>query len=87
MTVRHANIKRVFDFHSEPTGAGDMDILIAVIDVPPQWALEGGMIFPELTPEAESAWFAKLEATTPVTNSSSGSLLEGNHAANVLAGE
>jgi DNA-binding LacI/PurR family transcriptional regulator len=32
MTVRHANIKRVFDFHSEPTGAGDMDILIAVIE-------------------------------------------------------
>ena len=62
ITVRHAIIKRLFDFYSELTGAGPMDILIAVVDVPAHWAMEGGMILPEPTAEAEAEWFAKLEA-------------------------
>jgi phenylpyruvate tautomerase PptA (4-oxalocrotonate tautomerase family) len=62
MTVRHAIITRLFDFYAGLTGADPMTILIAVMDVPAQWAMEGGMIMPEPTPEAEAAWFAKLEA-------------------------
>jgi len=61
-TVRHAIIQRLFDFYSELTGAGGLEILVAVIDVPAQWAMEGGMIMPEPTREAETEWFAKLEA-------------------------
>jgi phenylpyruvate tautomerase PptA (4-oxalocrotonate tautomerase family) len=55
ITVRHAIIKRLFDFYSELTGADAMEIVIAVMDVPAQWAMEGGMIMPEPTREAEAA--------------------------------
>lgn len=63
IAVRHAIIQRLFDFYSELTGAGAMDILIAVVDVPAHWAMEGGMILPEPTREAEAEWFAKLEGS------------------------
>jgi phenylpyruvate tautomerase PptA (4-oxalocrotonate tautomerase family) len=63
ITVRHAIIQRLFDFYSELTGAAPMDILIAVLDVPAHWAMEGGMVLPEPTPEAEAEWFAALETS------------------------
>ncbi|QQX86645.1 tautomerase family protein [Cupriavidus necator] len=62
MTVRHAIIQRLHDFYSDLTGVNAMELIVAVLDVPAQWAMEGGMIMPEPTPEAEAAWFAKLEA-------------------------
>ena len=62
MSVRHAIIKRLFDFYSKLTGAEAMEIVVAVSDVPAQWAMEGGMIMPEPTREEEAAWFTKLEA-------------------------
>lgn len=61
--VRHAIINRIFSFYSDLTGAAAMEILIAVLDVPAQWAMEGGMIMPEPNSEAEGAWFDKLHAS------------------------
>lgn len=62
MVVRHAIIERLSAFYSDLTGASPMETIIAILDVPAQWAMEGGMIMPEPTREAEAAWFAKLEA-------------------------
>jgi len=62
MEVRHAIIRRVFDFYTELTGASAMGLLVTVLDVPAQWAMEGGMIMPEANPDAEQAWFADLQA-------------------------
>lgn len=60
-SVRHAIITRLFDFYAELTGASRMSILVAVLDVPAQWAMEAGYILPEPTPEEEAAWFARIE--------------------------
>jgi phenylpyruvate tautomerase PptA (4-oxalocrotonate tautomerase family) len=60
--VRHAIIKRVFDFYAELTGAPIMSIMVAVMDLPAQWVMEAGRILPEPTPEQEAAWF---EAVSP----------------------
>lgn len=56
MQIRHAIIKRLSDFYAELTGAPIMSIIVSVEDIPAQWAMEGGKILPEPTPEQESAW-------------------------------
>jgi phenylpyruvate tautomerase PptA (4-oxalocrotonate tautomerase family) len=58
MEVRHAIIKRLFDFYAELTTAPSMDIVVSVEDIPAQWAMEGGKILPEPTPAEEAAWFS-----------------------------
>lgn len=45
-SVRNAIINRVFSLYEELTGADRMSILVAIIDVPASWAMEGGMICP-----------------------------------------
>lgn len=62
IAVRQAIIRRLFEFYSELTGADAMEVVVAVSDIPAQWAMEGGMIMPEPTAEAEAAWFAKLKS-------------------------
>ena len=59
--MRHAMIRRIFDAYSELTGADAMAVIVALLDVPASWAMEGGQILPEPTREQEDAWFARLQ--------------------------
>jgi len=61
-SVRNAIINRVFSLYEELTGADRMSILVAIIDVPASWAMEGGMILPEPIKAEEDAWFAEMAA-------------------------
>lgn len=60
--VRHALMQRIYDSYTDITGVDPMRLLVAVVDFPPSWAMEGGHILPETTPEAEAAWIAKVGA-------------------------
>ncbi|AQA06471.1 DNA-binding protein [Mycobacterium sp. MS1601] len=60
--IRHTLMHRIYDSYTEVTGVDPMRLLVAVVDFPPSWAMEGGHILPETTPEAEAAWVAKVSA-------------------------
>jgi phenylpyruvate tautomerase PptA (4-oxalocrotonate tautomerase family) len=59
-SIRRAIITRVYAAYTRVTGAADLTVVVAVLDVPAQWAMEAGMILPEPTREEEEAWFASL---------------------------
>jgi phenylpyruvate tautomerase PptA (4-oxalocrotonate tautomerase family) len=59
-SVREAMLRRIFAAYREITGASEMSILVALIDVPASWAMEGGMILPEPNKADENAWFEKI---------------------------
>jgi phenylpyruvate tautomerase PptA (4-oxalocrotonate tautomerase family) len=58
--VREAILKRTSDMLQEVADVSAMETLVTVIDVPPSWAIEAGILLPEPTKEAEDAWFAEV---------------------------
>lgn len=58
--VRQAIIQRLWDAYLALTGADVMSVVVAVIDVPASWVMEGGMILPEPNAADEAAWMAKV---------------------------
>ena len=58
--MRTEMINRLAGSYYELTGKDPMEVLILVNDIPASWAMEGGMILPEPTPDAEAAWFDTL---------------------------
>ena len=61
--VRHTLMQRIYHSYLEITGADPMRLLVAVVDFPPSWAMEGGFVLPDTTPEAEAEWVAKVRQT------------------------
>jgi phenylpyruvate tautomerase PptA (4-oxalocrotonate tautomerase family) len=54
--VREAILRRVSALCVEVTGTPESDVLVAAMDVPASWAMEGGHIFPDPDPDAERRW-------------------------------
>ncbi|MHA3020609.1 tautomerase family protein [Mycobacterium sp. BMJ-28] len=63
--LRERLITRIFQAYTSLTGAAPMAVVVAVLDVPAQWAMEDGRILPEPTEEAEAAWFGGIVHSTP----------------------
>lgn len=63
--LRERIITRIFHAYTSLTKAAPMTIVVAVLDVPAQWAMEGGRILPEPTREAEAAWFEEIGSPMP----------------------
>ncbi len=63
--VRRALIQGAYDLYRQVTGAAPMAVLVAVIDVPASWAMEGGQLLPEPERAAEQAWLNAVAGTTP----------------------
>lgn len=59
--VRKNLITRIFDAYVSLTGASKMEVVVAVLDVPASWAMEGGLILPEPNKEDEEEWFKTLD--------------------------
>ena len=64
MEVRHRLIHRINSLYIGQTGASPMNVLVAVVDFPSQWAMEGGYILPDITAEDEEAWLMKIRGET-----------------------
>jgi phenylpyruvate tautomerase PptA (4-oxalocrotonate tautomerase family) len=58
--VRRRLMQRIQDSYLEITHADPMGLLVAVVDFPPAWSMEGGFILPDITPEAEQEWVIKV---------------------------
>lgn len=58
-TVRQALLERISQLYAGITGAPAMEIVVAIIDVPASWAMEGGRVFSAPDPDAERAWLAE----------------------------
>jgi phenylpyruvate tautomerase PptA (4-oxalocrotonate tautomerase family) len=71
MEVRHRLINRINDIYIAQTGVSPMRVLVAVVDFPSQWAMEGGHILPDVTAEDEEAWLMKIrgEENAPAATS------------------
>ena len=54
--VRHTLMNRIFNAYIDATGVDPKTVLVAVADYVPSWAMEGGLIMPDVTPESEEAW-------------------------------
>ncbi|EJM96635.1 hypothetical protein, 4-oxalocrotonate tautomerase [Pseudomonas sp. GM74] len=46
-TTRHAILRAITDVYMAVTGADANAVVVAVVDIPASWAMEGGHIFPE----------------------------------------
>ena len=60
--LRHTLMRRIFDAYIDTTGTDPKTVLVAVADFPPSWAMEGGLIMPDVTPEAEEAWIEEFRS-------------------------
>ncbi|MGY4650280.1 phenylpyruvate tautomerase PptA (4-oxalocrotonate tautomerase family) [Mycobacterium sp. URHB0021] len=60
--VRRTLMQRISNSYLEITGADAMGLLVVLIDYPPTWGMEGGLVLPDITPEAQEAWMAKVTA-------------------------
>jgi phenylpyruvate tautomerase PptA (4-oxalocrotonate tautomerase family) len=45
--TRHAILRAITDVYMAVTGADANAVVVAVVDIPASWAMEGGHIFPE----------------------------------------
>lgn len=45
--TRHAILRAITDVYVAVTGADANAVVVAVVDIPASWAMEGGQIFPE----------------------------------------
>lgn len=53
--TRHAILHAVTDAYTALTGADVHAVVVAVVDIPASWAMEGGQIFPEPGQEPQAA--------------------------------
>lgn len=63
--VREALLRRISALCVETTGVPESDVLVAAVDVPASWAMEGGQIFPDPDPDAERRWLDGQTPTAP----------------------
>ena len=63
--TRHTMLRRIFEAYTALTGADAMAVVVALIDVPASWAMEGGQILPEPVKEQEDAWLQKQRSGSP----------------------
>ena len=53
--TRHAILRAITDVYMAVTGADANAVVVAVVDIPASWAMEGGHIFPEPEQPLEGA--------------------------------
>jgi len=60
-SVRQALLEQLSALCVEQLTVPVEDVLVAVVDVPASWAMEGGHTFPEPDPDAERLWTARAD--------------------------
>jgi hypothetical protein len=55
-------LRRISELVTETLDVPDRDVLVALFDFPPHWAMEAGMVLPATEPQAEAKWLADFEA-------------------------
>ena len=63
--VRRRMMERMTALMCEVAGVSERDVIVALFDFPPHWAMEGGMVVPPTEKEAEAAWEAEFRARFP----------------------
>jgi phenylpyruvate tautomerase PptA (4-oxalocrotonate tautomerase family) len=65
--VRVRMMERMSALFCDVTGISERDVLVALFDFAPHWAMEAGMVLPPTEPEAEAAWNGEFLRRFPVT--------------------
>ena len=63
--VRRRMLERINTLVSETIGVPDRNILVALFDFQPHWAMEAGMVLPSVDPDDETRWDAAFYAKYP----------------------
>ncbi|MEH1833408.1 MAG: tautomerase family protein [Nostoc sp.] len=69
--VRVRMMERMTALMCDVTGVSARDVIVALFDFPPHWAMEAGMVLPPTEKEAEAAWDAEFYARYPTDEQTS----------------
>ena len=63
--IRVRMMTRMTTLMCEVAGVSERDVIVALFDFPPHWAMEAGMVLPPTQQAAEAAWDAEFYARYP----------------------
>lgn len=63
--TRSELMRKLYDVVHDVTGLPGDQVVVAMGDTPSSWLMEGGLVMPEPTPQAENAWMHELMQQFP----------------------